>query len=187
MMYGPIVDACHRLLERTLAERGDVLNAAIASCVASLKAGRKILAFGNGGSAAEAQHFTAEMVNKFAKARPALRAVSLATDISVLTSIGNDAAFDSIFSRQIEALGDAGDVALALSTSGRSPNVLKGLTAAREKKMVTIGLTGKGGGKMAVLCDHLLDVPSSDTPRVQEVHLVVLHVIAGEIEKRIFI
>jgi D-sedoheptulose 7-phosphate isomerase len=102
-----------------------------------------------------------------------------------LTSIANDSAFAAVFSRQVEALADQGDVALALSTSGDSPNVVKALKTARRKKMVTIGLTGKGGGKMAPLCDHLLDVPSSDTARIQEIHLVILHILAQEIENRL--
>jgi D-sedoheptulose 7-phosphate isomerase len=175
-----------RLLEEFDRERAAALEAAVAACAGALAAGRKILAFGNGGSAAEAQHFVAELVNKFGRPRPALRAVTLSADTSVLTSIGNDIDFAAVFSRQIEALGDPGDVALALSTSGASPNVIAGLRAARAKGMTTIGLTGRGGGAMAGLCDHLLDVASSETPRVQEIHLYLLHVLAAEIERRLF-
>jgi D-sedoheptulose 7-phosphate isomerase len=172
-----------RLLECFLGRRSGVLTKAVEACLRALRSGGKILIFGNGGSAAEAQHFAAELVNRFQKKRPALRALALTTDTSILTSVGNDSAFHSIFSRQVEALGDRGDIALALSTSGGSPNVIKALAAGRKKGMVTIGLTGRAGGKMALLCDYLLDVPSRKTPRIQEVHLVVLHLLAGEIEK----
>jgi D-sedoheptulose 7-phosphate isomerase len=141
------------------------------------------LIFGNGGSAAEAQHFAAELVNRFLKDRPALAAISLSTDTSALTSIANDSSFERVFSRQIEALGREGDVAVALSTSGRSPNILKALSAARRKKLLSIALTGKDGEKLRPLADFLLDVPSADTPRVQEVHLVLLHLMAGTIEE----
>lgn len=148
------------ILEEFFATRSSTLGEAIEECVRSLQAGRKILVFGNGGSAAEAQHFAAEMVNKFRIKRPAICVIALTTDTSILTSIGNDISFDSIFSRQVEGLGVAGDIALALSTSGNSPNVVKALRTARKKKMTTIGLTGRGGSKMAPLCDFLLDVPS---------------------------
>jgi D-sedoheptulose 7-phosphate isomerase len=124
-----------RLLDEFFRARGETLDAAVAASAGALAAGRKILAFGNGGSAAEAQHFVAELVNKFRRPRPALRAVALAADMCVLTSIGNDVDFASVFSRQIEALGDAGDVALALSTSGASPNVIAGLKAAWKKPL----------------------------------------------------
>jgi D-sedoheptulose 7-phosphate isomerase len=175
-----------RLLDEFFHVRGEALDAAVAASAGALAAGRKILAFGNGGSAAEAQHFVAELVNKLRRPRPALRAVTLTADPSVLTSIANDIDFASVFSRQIEALGDAGDVALALSTSGASPNVIAALKAARAKGMITVGLTGRGGGAMAGLCDHLLAVASDETARVQEIHLFLLHHLAGEIERRLF-
>lgn len=174
------------ILEKFFSTRNEDLEKAIEACVKSLQAGRKILVFGNGGSAAEAQHFAAEMVNKFRKERPAIRVMALTTDTSILTSIGNDISFDTVFSRQVEGLGDGGDVVLALSTSGNSPNVVNALRTARKRKMTTIGLTGKGGGKMGPLCDLLLDVPSSDTPRIQEIHLLILHIIAQEIENKLF-
>jgi D-sedoheptulose 7-phosphate isomerase len=181
-----LIQESSRLLETFLISRAEVLERAVRACVEALRRGGKLLLFGNGGSAAEAQHFAAELVNKFYKKRPPIRAVALTTDTSVLTSIGNDVRFEAVFSRQIEALADAGDVALALSTSGGSPNVIRALRAARKRKLVTIGLTGEGGGKMAGLCDILLDVPSSRTPRVQEIHLISLHWMAEEIEKRLF-
>jgi len=151
----------------------------------SLKAGHKILVFGNGGSAAQAQHFAAEMVNKFLKIRLPLKAISLTTDTSALTSISNDTSFEHVFSRQIEALGEKGDVAVALSTSGNSPNVLKAVEAAKGKELLTVGFTGRGGGKLAPRVDYLLDVPSESTPRVQEAHLLLLHLLAQELEDRL--
>ena len=150
-----------------------------------LKAGGKILVFGNGGSASQAQHFAAELVNRFRRARAALAAVALTTDSSALTSIANDTSFDHVFSRQIEALGRTGDVALGLSTSGDSPNMVLALQTARRLGMTTVGVTGRGGGRMAAWADFLLDVPSDVTPRIQEVHLLILHLMAGELEDRL--
>ena len=135
------------LVGKTLSKNGAEIERAGRACRAALAAGGQVLAFGNGGSAAEAQHFVAELVNKFGAPRPALRAVSLTTDTSILTSIANDMSFAAVFSRQIEALGRAGDVALALSTSGASPNVVRGLATARKRGMITIGLTGGGRGE----------------------------------------
>ena len=178
-----LIQECNHLMKMFLISRAEALERAVRACVEALRRGGKLLLFGNGGSAAEAQHFAAELINKFYKKRLPIRAIALTTDTSVLTSIGNDVRFEAVFSRQIEALADAGDVALALSTSGGSPNVIRALKAARKRKMVTIGLTGEGGGKMAGLCDILLDVPSSRTPRIQEIHLIALHVLAEEIEK----
>jgi len=175
-----------RLLDEFFATRGDAYRRAVEACVGALKNGRKILAFGNGGSAAEAQHFAAGLVNKFLKPRPALRAVTLSSDTSVLTCIGNDISYDAVFSRQIEALGDLGDVALGLTTSGNSPNVIEALKTSKEQGLVTIVLTGWSGGKSAPLADFLLDVPSSETPRIQEIHLFLLHLLAGDIEERMF-
>ncbi len=174
------------LVGKTLSKNGAGIERAGRVCRDALGAGGQILAFGNGGSAAEAQHFVAELVNKFGAPRPALRAVSLTTDTSILTSIANDMSFAAVFSRQIEALGRAGDVALALSTSGASPNVVRGLAAARKRGLITVGLTGADGAKMGPLCDFLLQVPSKSTPRVQEMHLVLLHLLAAEIERGLF-
>jgi D-sedoheptulose 7-phosphate isomerase len=184
MDYQKAAERLSRLLDEFFKDKGKIFEAAATDCLRSLRAGGKILVFGNGGSAAEAQHFAAELVNRFLKNRPALRAVALSTDTSVLTSIGNDSGFDRVFSRQVEALAKKGDVALALSTSGNSPNVINALKAAKKKKLVTIAMTGKGGGKMARLPDHLLDVASSETPRIQEAHLFLLHLLAEEIETR---
>ena len=152
---------------------------------ACIKAGNKILIFGNGGSAADAQHLAAEFVNRFKIERPPLAALALTTDTSALTSIANDSSFDVVFSRQVEALGQEGDVALGLSTSGNSPNVIHAFRAAKERGLTTVVLTGKGGGKMESVCDYLLDVPSESTPRIQEVHLLLLHLMALEIEEKL--
>jgi D-sedoheptulose 7-phosphate isomerase len=185
MKYEKEIKDLKHIAEKFFENKGPLFEKILEAIFQSLRAGHKILVFGNGGSAAEAQHFAAEVVNKFRKVRRALCAIALTTDTSVLTSIGNDSSFDYVFSRQIEALGEAGDVALALSTSGNSPNVIEALKVAKKKKMLTIALTGKGGGKLASLPDFLLDVPSSDTPRVQEVHLLLLHLLAEELERRL--
>lgn len=171
-----------RILDEFFDSRAGAYARAVAAAAAALRGGGKILAFGNGGSAAEAQHFVAELVNKFLKTRPALRAVALTADTSVLTCIGNDVSFAAVFARQVEALGDRGDIALGLSTSGRSPNVIEGLKAARKLGLVTVALTGRGGADLAPLADILLDVPSTSTPRLQEIHLYLLHRLAEELE-----
>lgn len=147
---------------------------------------KKMLCFGNGGSAADAQHLAAEMVNRFMLERPGLPCVALNTDTSVLTSIGNDYAFSEIFSKQLKALGAAGDVALGISTSGNSPNVISALGAARERGLVTIGLTGRGGGAMPALCDILIAAPTDETPRIQEIHGLVIHLICELVDLTLF-
>jgi D-sedoheptulose 7-phosphate isomerase len=174
-----------RLVDEFFDRRGDAFRSAAEACASSLAAGGTILALGNGGSAAEAQHFTAELVNKFRRPRRALRAITLSADTSVLTSIGNDVSFDAVFSRSIEALGRPGDIALALSTSGQSANIAAGLAAAKSGGMKTVVLTGRGGGKLGPLADFLLDVDSTATPRIQEVHLVIVHRLVEEIEDRL--
>jgi len=142
----------------------------------AFKAGRKLLLFGNGGSAADAQHIAAEFMNRFLIERPPLPAIALTTDTSVLTSIANDYAFDEIFSKQVKALGKKGDVALGITTSGSSGNVLKALRAAKKLGMTTIALTGEGG-KAGSLADIALQIPSRSTPRVQEAHIAVGHIL----------
>ena len=149
--------------------------------------GGKVLICGNGGSAADAQHFAAEFVNHLRFDRPALPAIALTTDSSVLTSVANDRRYEDIFARQIDAHGAAGDMLIVLSTSGSSPNVLAALAAGRRKGMVTVGLTGEAGiERMSADADVLLAVPSRDTQRVQESHLFVYHVIAGMVEDQLF-
>jgi D-sedoheptulose 7-phosphate isomerase len=165
------------VVERFSANSAGVVEAAATTLVGALRAGGKLLLFGNGGSAADAQHLAAEFVNRFAIERQALPAIALTTDSSVLTSIGNDYEFPRIFARQVEALGRRGDVAIGLSTSGRSANVLAGLRTARHGGLATIGFTGESAEGMAGLCDHLLLVPSRDTPRIQEVHILAGHIL----------
>jgi D-sedoheptulose 7-phosphate isomerase len=155
-------------------------------CVKALHDGNKLLLAGNGGSAADAQHLAAELVSRFYFDRPGLAAVALTTDTSALTAIGNDYGFERLFSRQVDALGRKGDVFIGLSTSGNSPNILKALDEARLKGLVTVGLTGQGGGRMAALCDHCLRMPSSETPRIQEGHIVVGHTVCALIEREMF-
>jgi len=162
------------------------LEAAARGCIASLQAGGKILLAGNGGSAADAQHIAGELVSRFAFDRPGLAAVALTTDTSILTAIGNDYGYERLFARQLQALGRRGDVFIAYSTSGRSPNILRALETAREAGVVTVGFTGNRGGPMRELCDHLLAVPAADTPKIQEGHLVLGHILCGLIESALF-
>ena len=151
--------------------------------IAALRSGNKLLIIGNGGSAADAQHIAAEIVGRYKQDRPAWSAIALTTDTSALTAIANDYGFEQVFARQVEGLGRRGDVLLALSTSGRSPNILAALRAARERGLVTIGFTGSGGEALGALCDHMLVSPSDDTPVVQQIHLTVAHGICDEIEQ----
>jgi D-sedoheptulose 7-phosphate isomerase len=185
MNYQDIIHQYTQILEKFFADKGHVFKEVINLLTDRLKVGRKILIFGNGGSAAQAQHFAAELVNKFLKTRPPLRAISLTTDTSALTSIGNDISFDHVFSRQIEALGDREDVALALSTSGNSPNIIKGVEVAKKKNLLAVAFTGEGGGQLARSVDYLIDIPSKSTPRIQEAHLLLLHLLAQELEERL--
>ena len=156
------------------------------ACVAALGHGQKVLFAGNGGSAADAQHLAAELVSRYAYDRPGLPAMALTTDTSVLTAIGNDYGYEHLFVRQIEAVGTAGDVFFGLSTSGRSPNVLKALDAARAKGLVTVGMTGRAGGQMPGRCHYLLCVPSDSTPRIQEGHIAIGHALCQIIEAQLF-
>ncbi|MBI2001005.1 MAG: D-sedoheptulose 7-phosphate isomerase [candidate division NC10 bacterium] len=149
----------------------------------TLRKGGKILFFGNGGSAADAQHLAAEFVNRFLRDRRALAAVSLTTDTSALTSIGNDLGFDQVFSRQVEALGRPGDLVVAISTSGNSPNVLRGVEAARRLGCGTVGLTGGSGGLLANAVDEAFIVPSAETPRIQETHITLGHALCALVDE----
>lgn len=152
----------------------------------TFKAGNKLLICGNGGSAADAQHLSAEFVNRFMIERPPLPAVALSTDTSIITSIGNDYTFDQIFSKQIKAIGKEGDVLLAISTSGDSKNVILAAKVARDMGIKTIGLTGKSGGKMAKMVDVLLNVDSDITARIQEVHITAGHIICELVDHILF-
>jgi len=152
----------------------------------ALKAGNKILLFGNGGSAADAQHIAAEFVNRFMIERPPLPAIALNTDTSVITSIANDYDFSEIFSKQIRAIGQPGDVAWGISTSGASPNVIKAFETAKKMDLITVGLTGRDGGEIARIADHSLNVSAGSTPRIQEIHITVGHAICELVDYRLF-
>lgn len=159
---------------------------AVALCVDALKAGRKILFAGNGGSAADAQHWAGELVSRFYYDRPGLPAIALTTDTSILTAIGNDYGYDYTFARQIEALGQQGDVFVAISTSGRSKNIMRALEACEAKGVRVIGFTGEHGGDMKDRCDICFRVPSSETPRIQEGHEFIGHLLCALIESEMF-
>jgi D-sedoheptulose 7-phosphate isomerase len=154
--------------------------------IEALRNGNKILFAGNGGSAADAQHLAAEFVSRFAFDRPGLSAFALTTDTSVLTAIGNDYGYEKLFQRQVEAVGKSGDVFFGISTSGRSPNILAGLRACRERGITTVGFTGEKGGDMPALCDFCVRVPSSETPKIQEGHIVLGHIICALAEREMF-
>ncbi|GGG41170.1 phosphoheptose isomerase [Caldovatus sediminis] len=158
------------------------IEAAAAACARAIAAGGKVLFCGNGGSAADAQHLAGELVSRFHYDRPGMAGLALTVDSSVLTAIGNDYGYEQVFARQVEALGRAGDVLVGISTSGRSPNVLRAMEAARRRDMTTIGLTGRDGGPMAALCDIELRMPSDSTPLVQQGHIVAGHVICALVE-----
>lgn len=162
------------------------LEGAAAACIACMKTGNKILLAGNGGSAADAQHIAGEFVSRFMFDRPGLSAIALTTDTSILTAIGNDYGYEKLFARQVQAHGQKGDVFIGYSTSGKSPNILFALEEARSRGLVCIGLTGNRGGPMKELCDHILEVPSADTPKIQEGHLVLGHILCGIVESAIF-
>jgi len=150
--------------------------------IAALRHGHKLLIVGNGGSAADAQHIAAEIVGRYKKDRPAYAAIALTTDTSALTAISNDFGYDKMFARQVEGLGTRGDVLLALSTSGRSPNILAALRTAHQRGLVTIGFTGSKGSALGTVCNHVLVAPSDDTAVIQQIHLAVCHGICEEIE-----
>lgn len=157
-----------------------------ARMAAALRDGRKVLLFGNGGSAADAQHIAAEFVGRFIPDRIPLPAISLATDTSALTALGNDYGYSAVFSRQLQALGNAGDIAIGISTSGNSPSVLEALDVARSKGLFTIGFTGQDGGKMSGKADVLFCVPTRMTPRIQETHILLGHILCELIDRELF-
>lgn len=160
--------------------------AAANACVDCLRHGGKILLAGNGGSAADAQHMAGEYVSRFMFDRPGLAAIALTTDTSIITAIGNDYGYEKLFARQVQALGRAGDVFIGYSTSGRSENIVQGFEAARNGRLTCIGFTGNRGGPMRELCDILLEVPASETPKIQEGHFVLGHIICALVERAMF-
>ncbi len=184
-----------KLIEASIAAKQSLLNSAdLLSTVAkvsqilveALRRGNKLLLFGNGGSAADAQHIAAELVGRFAFDRPALPALALSVNSSCVTAIGNDYGFDRVFSRQLEALARPGDVAFGISTSGNSPNVLLGLSTAKNLRLHAIALTGRTGGNLLKNVDHCICVPSDETPRIQECHILIGHIISELVEREIF-
>src|ERR1700730_1833795 len=176
----------HRLaVEATAREVGRSFAAALQILERSLRRGGKLLLFGNGGSAADAQHIAAELVIRYKSDRPAIAAIALTTDSSALTACGNDLGFDALFERQIEALGRKNDVAIGISTSGKSQNVLRGLRQARALELQTVGLAGGTGGEMPAACDAVIVIPSSTTARIQEMHITIGHVLCNALERRL--
>jgi D-sedoheptulose 7-phosphate isomerase len=182
------IEGCKSVMNEMLSDESliEVIDRAANACISSLRAGGKILLAGNGGSAADAQHIAGELVSRFIFDRPGLPAIALTTDTSILTAIGNDYGYDRLFARQVQAHGKQGDILMCYSTSGESPNILKAITEAKSLGVVTIGLCGNRGGVMVDMCDYALEVPSPATPKIQEGHLVLGHIICGIIEQEIF-
>lgn len=176
----------HCRVMASLKERSGMVAGVVDMLTEALSAGKKILVMGNGGSAADAQHFAAEIVGRFKMERRALPAIALTTDTSILTAVGNDYGFDMVFSRQVEALAQPGDVVIGISTSGTSRNVKIALEAARDIGCPTIGLLGRDGGTIAALSDLSLIVADADTPRIQEGHITIIHIVCDLVEKRLF-
>ena len=173
----------HLKVAQTMSGLTDRVEIATQLCINSLKNGGKILIFGNGGSAADAQHIAAEMVGRYKVERKGLPAIALTTDTSALTSIGNDYGFNHVFDRQVEALANKGDVVIGISTGGSSDNVISALKLAKEMGCKTIGFSGRDGGEMNTVCDVNLIVPAEDTPRIQEMHIVIGHTICHLIDQ----
>ncbi|NLP61661.1 D-sedoheptulose 7-phosphate isomerase [Paraburkholderia sacchari] len=182
------ISEAQRVMSGMLADESlqTTLAAAAAACIECMKRGGKILLAGNGGSAADAQHIAGEFVSRFAFDRPGLPAIALTTDTSILTAIGNDYGYEKLFERQVQAHGREGDIFIGYSTSGKSPNVLRALEEARRLGIKSIGMTGNRGGPMKELCDFVLEVPAADTPKIQEGHLVLGHILCGLVENALF-
>jgi len=170
------------VMRRTEAALADPFAALVAACVKSVRAGGKLMFFGNGGSAGDAQHLATELTIRYKADRPAIAAIALTTDTSALTAAANDIGFDKVFARQIEALGKPGDIAIAISTSGKSPNVIAALHQAKAMQIVTAAFGGKGGGEMARLAEHVLVVPSDTVARIQEMHIALGQMLCGALE-----
>ena len=164
----------------------DIIEKVASKCVQIYKNGKKTIIAGNGGSAADAQHIAAELVGRYGFDRPSLPSLALTTDTSNLTAIGNDYGYDKVFSRQLEGMGQEGDIFIGISTSGNSVNIINAFESAKEKGIMTVALTGRDGGKMAQMADIAIVVPSNDTPRIQESHILIGHILCDIIEKEIF-
>lgn len=161
----------------------ELIQGAALACIRALETGGKLILFGNGGSAADAQHLSAELIGRYLRERRALAAMALTTNTSSLTAIGNDYSYEEVFSRQMEAIGNKGDVAIGISTSGNSQNVIRALLVAKKKALVTVGMTGSSGGEMRDKTDYCLCIPSEHTPRIQEAHIAVGHILCEIIEE----
>ena len=182
------IDKSHIMMLAMLVDEKLLAGAAGAAqaCIDCMRNGRKILLAGNGGSAAEAQHIAGELVSRFAFDRPGLPAIALTTDTSILTAKGNDYGYEKLFARQVQAHGQKGDIFVAYSTSGKSPNILLALQEARQRGLVCVGMTGSRGQSMQEFCDYLLEVPSNETPKIQEGHTVLGHILCGLVENTLF-
>jgi len=190
-----MLDAIKRIVAESISVKTQLLGdeaclhtlwEAAQTCINCYKGEGKILFCGNGGSAADAQHLAAELSGRFYKDRPPLFAEALHVNSSYVTAVGNDYGYEEIYARLVRAMGRRGDVLIGISTSGNSPNILRALEAARAAGMVTVGMTGAGGGKMRALCDYLLDMPSTDTPRIQEAHILAGHILCQLVEEGLF-
>jgi D-sedoheptulose 7-phosphate isomerase len=170
------------VISKVCEEQADAIRRVADLIVERLTGGGKLLLMGNGGSAADAQHFAAELVGRFRRQRKALPAIALTTDTSILTAVSNDYGFEEVFQRQVEALAQSGDVVCGISTSGNSPNVLRALEKARSLGCATLSLTGRGGGLIAAITDQGIVVPAEEVPFIQEAHLVIIHILCGLIE-----
>jgi D-sedoheptulose 7-phosphate isomerase len=191
------MESMHQLIQERLKDLHSVQNDFIkrsspdivtlaAEIAQAFSQGNKLMIMGNGGSAADAQHMAAEFVNRFKIERPPLPALALTTDTSILTAVGNDYSFDDVFEKQILALGKSGDILIGISTSGNSPNIIRGFKIAREKKIMTVALTGNQGGKMIEWADRSLVVPSSITPHIQETHILAIHLLCEMVDTLLF-
>lgn len=178
------IDVKQQLLENS--EIMELIKEVALKCVEVYKNGNKTLIAGNGGSAADAQHIAGEFVSRFYFDRPGLASIALTTDTSIMTAIGNDYGYEKLFSRQVQANGVKGDMFIGISTSGNSANVLEALNESNKKGMITVGFTSEKGGKMAEMCDYCIKVPSNETPRVQEAHILIGHIICAVVEEAIF-
>jgi D-sedoheptulose 7-phosphate isomerase len=164
----------------------EIISKVVKCMIDAYKNNKKVIVFGNGGSAADAQHMVAELVGRYKKERPPLEAVSLNTNVSTLTALGNDYGYEMVFSRQLESCAKQGDVVIGITTSGKSPNVIKAIEVAKKIGCVTVVLTGKDGGTIKNLVDYCICVPSNDTPRIQEVHITIIHIICDLVEQTVF-
>lgn len=178
------IDVKQKLLDSQ--ELMDLTQEVALKCVEVYKNGNKTLIAGNGGSAADAQHIAGEFVSRFYFDRPGIPSIALTTDTSIITAIGNDYGYEKLFARQVQANGVKGDMFIGISTSGNSANVIEALKECKEKGIITVGLTGEQGGKMAEMCDYCIKVPSNETPRVQEAHILIGHIICAVVEEAIF-